>query len=205
MIGVDVILVRSRTELLGTPPDSPTRSTDSALDPASTELRALLPDPTISARTWASPILMRVRGPRTTSSTRTHGEFLRLLFLQAHRETTAHLTVIAMSTQQHCDSFRYRRAAFYNGLESKVGLAAAKAAALRVNLNIAAAALWLLLPRHLRPCSTGTVDLLLVRCSLAETHPTLLTSEVAWRDRGESRSPFGRPFVARWSSLSTPG
>jgi hypothetical protein len=32
--------------------------------------------------------------------------------------------------------FRYRRAAFYNGLKSKVGLAAAKAAALRVNLNI---------------------------------------------------------------------
>ena len=30
----------------------------------------------------------------------------------------------------------YRRAAFYNGLKSKVGLAAAKAAALRVNLNI---------------------------------------------------------------------
>jgi len=37
-----------------------------------------------------------------------------------------------------CDSFRYRRgrAAFYNGLKSKVGLAVAKAAALRVNLNI---------------------------------------------------------------------
>ena len=49
-----------------------------------------------------------------------------------------------MPAQQHCDSyqFRYRRAAFYNGLKpeslSKVGLAAAKAAAsgLRVNLNI---------------------------------------------------------------------
>ena len=41
-----------------------------------------------------------------------------------------------MPAQQHCDSFRYRRAAFYNGKKSKVGLAAAKAAALRVNLNI---------------------------------------------------------------------
>ena len=38
--------------------------------------------------------------------------------------------------QQHCDLFRYRRAAFFNGLESKVGLAAAKATAVRVNLNI---------------------------------------------------------------------
>ena len=72
----------------------------------------------------------------TSTSTRMHGEFLRLLFLQAHRETTAHFTAIGMPAQQHCDSFRYRRAAFYNGLKSKVGLAAAKAAALRVNLNI---------------------------------------------------------------------
>ena len=72
----------------------------------------------------------------TSTSTRMHGEFLRLLFLQAHRETTAHFTALGMPAQQHCDSFRYRRAAFYNGLKSKVGLAAAKAAALRVNLNI---------------------------------------------------------------------
>ena len=72
----------------------------------------------------------------TSTSTRMHGEFLRLLFLQAHRETTAHFTAIGMPAQQHCDSFRFRRAAFYNGLKSKVGLAAAKAAALRVNLNI---------------------------------------------------------------------
>ena len=65
-----------------------------------------------------------------------HGEFLRLLSLQAHRETTAHFTAIGMPAQQHCDSFRFRRAAFYNGLKSKVGLAAAKTAVTRINLNI---------------------------------------------------------------------
>ena len=43
-------------------------------------------------------------------SSRMHGEFLRLLFLQAHRETTAHFTAIGMPAQQHCDSFRFRRA-----------------------------------------------------------------------------------------------
>ena len=62
----------------------------------------------------------------TSTSSRMHGEFLRLLFLQAHRETTAHFTAIGMPAQQHCDAFRFRRAAFYNGLKSKVGLAAAK-------------------------------------------------------------------------------
>ena len=42
-----------------------------------------------------------------------------------------------MSSQRtQSDSFRFKRAAFYNGLKSKVGLAAAKAAALRVNLNV---------------------------------------------------------------------
>ena len=34
------------------------------------------------------------------------------------------------------DSFRFRRAVFYNGLKSKVGLAAAKTAAMQPNLNI---------------------------------------------------------------------
>ena len=72
----------------------------------------------------------------TSTSSRMHGEILRLLFLQAHRETTAHFTAIGMPVQQHCDSFRFRRAAFYNGLKSKVGLAAAKTAAMRINLNI---------------------------------------------------------------------
>ena len=72
-----------------------------------------------------------------STSTRMHGEFLRLLFLQAHRETEAHFTAAGMSSQRNqSDSFRFKRAAFYNGLKSKVGLAAAKAAALRVNLNV---------------------------------------------------------------------
>ena len=78
--------------------------------------------------------------PRSLStSTRMHGEFLRLLFLQAHRETEAHFIATnstGMSSQNiNPEALRFKRAAFYNGLKSKVGLAAAKAAALRVNLN----------------------------------------------------------------------
>jgi len=41
-----------------------------------------------------------------------------------------------MPAQQHCDSFRFRRAALYNGLKNKVGLAAAKTTGVRINLNI---------------------------------------------------------------------
>jgi len=72
-----------------------------------------------------------------STTTRMHGEFLRLLFLQAHWETEAHFTAAGMSSQtNNSEALRFKRAAFYNGLKSKVGLAAAKAAALRVNLNV---------------------------------------------------------------------
>jgi hypothetical protein len=68
-----------------------------------------------------------------STSTRMHGEFLRLLFLQAHRETEAHFTAAGMSSQRNqSDSFRFKRAAFYQSLKSKVGLAVAKSAVLRV-------------------------------------------------------------------------
>ena len=73
-----------------------------------------------------------------STSTRMHGEFLCLLLLQANQETEAHFTAAGMSSQRnHSDSFRFKLAAFYQSLKSKVGLAAAKAAvALRINLNV---------------------------------------------------------------------
>jgi hypothetical protein len=69
-----------------------------------------------------------------STSNRMHGEFLHLLFLQAHRETGAHFTAAGLPSQRNqSESFRL---AFYQGLKSKVGLAAAKTAALRINLNV---------------------------------------------------------------------
>jgi hypothetical protein len=64
-------------------------------------------------------------------------EFLRLLFLQAHQETEAHFNAAGLPSQRNqSKSFRFKRAAFYQGLKSKVGIAVAKAAALRINLNV---------------------------------------------------------------------
>ena len=74
----------------------------------------------------------------TSTSTRLHGEFLCHLSLQAHRETEANFIATGMPSQRNqSDSFHFKRAAFYQSLKSKVGLAAAKAAALRINLNVA--------------------------------------------------------------------
>ena len=53
------------------------------------------------------------------------------------RETEAHFTAVGMSSQNiNTEALWFKCAPFYNGLKSKVGLAAAKAAALRVNLNV---------------------------------------------------------------------
>ena len=73
-----------------------------------------------------------------STSGRVHSELARLLFLQAHRETTkyfeAHGRQLAQNT--HLDSFHFKRAAFYNAIKSKVGLVLAKAAALRNTFNL---------------------------------------------------------------------
>ena len=73
-----------------------------------------------------------------STSGRVHSKLARLLFLQAHRETTkyfeAHGRQLAQNT--HLDTFHFKRAAFYNGIKSNVGLVLAKAAALRITLNL---------------------------------------------------------------------
>jgi hypothetical protein len=55
------------------------------------------------------------------------GEFLRLLFLQGRRETEAHFTAVGMLSQNYqTDTFRFKRAAFFQSLKSKIGLAASR-------------------------------------------------------------------------------
>jgi hypothetical protein len=70
---------------------------------------------------------------------RLHSDFIRLLFLQAHRETDRFFAVSGVqSAQSNLGSsyFHFPRAAFSSMMKSKCGLLLAKAAALRVNLNL---------------------------------------------------------------------
>ena len=70
----------------------------------------------------------------TSTSDRLHGEFVRLLSLQ---ETVRFFAAPGVQLAQHnCGQFHYRRAAFSSQLKSKVGHILAKAAALRIDLNI---------------------------------------------------------------------
>jgi hypothetical protein len=62
---------------------------------------------------------------------------VRLLFLQAHRETGRFFAVSGVQLAQHDrGQFHYRRAAFSSILKSKCGSILGKAAALRETLNL---------------------------------------------------------------------
>jgi hypothetical protein len=72
-----------------------------------------------------------------STSDRLHSEFVRLLFLQAHRETDRFFEASGvLSAQSDRGFYHYRRAAVSVQLKSKVGLALAKVAVLRITLNL---------------------------------------------------------------------
>jgi hypothetical protein len=73
-----------------------------------------------------------------STSERLHSEFVRLLFLQAHRETYRFFAASGVQLVQTNPGYQlhFHRSVFSDHLKSKVGLALAKAAALRINLNL---------------------------------------------------------------------
>ncbi len=75
--------------------------------------------------------------PIPSTSGRIHSEFVRLLFLQAHRETDRFFAASGVQLPQtNRGLFHYRRAAFSSQLKSRVANILTKAEALRINLNI---------------------------------------------------------------------
>ena len=72
-----------------------------------------------------------------STSGRLHSELVRLVFLQAHRETDRFFAASGVQlAQSNVGLFHFRRAVFSSQLKAKVGSTLAKAAALCVNLNI---------------------------------------------------------------------
>jgi hypothetical protein len=85
-----------------------------------------------------SPSAVSFMSAIASTSGRLHSEFVRLLFLQAHRETDRFFAPSGVQLAQTNPSgqFHFRRAVFSAQLKSKVGLALAKTTALHVNLNL---------------------------------------------------------------------
>jgi hypothetical protein len=73
---------------------------------------------------------------RQVRSGRLHSEFVRLLFLQPHRETDRFFAASGVqSAQSTSGQFHFRRAAFSQELKGKVGLALAKATVTLANFS----------------------------------------------------------------------
>ena len=72
------------------------------------------------------------------TSGRLHSEFIRLLFLKDHRETDRFFAASGVQSAQHNSGgiYTFKCAAFLTQLKAKVSSSLAKAAAMRVNLNI---------------------------------------------------------------------
>jgi hypothetical protein len=73
-----------------------------------------------------------------STSTRLRSEFVRLLFLQDHRETDRFFVAsgVQLAPTHPGVQFHFHRAVFLTNLKSKVGLALAKTTTLRINLNL---------------------------------------------------------------------
>ncbi len=73
-----------------------------------------------------------------STSGRLHSELIRLLFLQAHRETDRFFAASGVQPPEHTSGgiFTYKRVVFLSQLKEKVGITLDKDEVLRVNLNI---------------------------------------------------------------------
>ena len=72
-----------------------------------------------------------------STSGRLHSEFVRLLFLQTHRETDRFFSSSGVHLPEpNSGLFHFLRVTFSSEVKAKVGSTLAKAAALRINLNI---------------------------------------------------------------------
>ena len=110
-----------------------------------------------------------------STSGRLHSEFIRLLFLQTHRETDRFFAASGVQLSQSTSGgfFHFRRAAFSAQLKSKCGLLLAKAEALRINLNLDGAPI--ASTSHTHPSNSQTslsINLVSIfRCSSSTTNP----------------------------------
>ncbi len=107
---------------------------------------------------------------------RLHGDFIRLLFLQTHRQTDRFFAVSGVQSPQNTTEsnlgatcFHFRRATVLNQLKSKCGLLLAKAAVLRVTLNLDSAPI--ASHSHTHPSHSQTSRLLTLSLSLGVPVP----------------------------------
>ena len=105
------------------------------------------------------------------TSDRLHSEFIRLLFLQAHRETDRFFAASGVQSVEQTSGgfFHFRRTAFSSMLKSRVSSILAKDEALRINLNLDGATITS--TSHTHPSHSQTSRLLTSSLSLGVPVP----------------------------------
>jgi hypothetical protein len=112
----------------------------------------------------------RIHGFLIALTGRLHSEFVRLLFLQAHRETDRFFTASGvMSAQSDRGFYHLRRAAVSVQLKRKVGLTLEKSAGLRITINLDGAPI--ISRTHTHPSHSETSRLLTSSLSLGVPVP----------------------------------
>ena len=109
--------------------------------------------------------------PIASTSGRLHSEFVRLLFLQDHRETDRFFASsgVQLAQTNPGGQFTFRRAAFLQQLKNKVGLTLGKATVLRIKLNLDGATI--ASKSHTHPSHSQTSRLLTSSLSLGVPVP----------------------------------
>jgi hypothetical protein len=106
-----------------------------------------------------------------STSTRLHSEVIRLLFLQAHRETDRFFGASGVQLSQSTSGgfFHFHRSAFSSMLKSRVSLILGKAVPLRITLNLDGAPITS--TSHTHPSHSQTSRLLTSSLSLGVPVP----------------------------------
>ncbi len=105
-----------------------------------------------------------------STSGRLHSEFVRLLFLQAHRETDRFFASSGVQLAQSTSGlFHFLRTVFVQHLKNRVGLTLAKAAVLRITLNLDGVPI--ISKSHTHPSHSQTSRLLTLSLSLGVPVP----------------------------------
>jgi hypothetical protein len=128
-----------------------------------------------------NPVSFMTAIPSTSGSL--HIEFVRLLFLQDHRETDRFFAVSGVQlAQTDRDQFHFRRAAFSAQLKSMVDLVLAKAAVLRLTINLDGSPITS--KSHTHPSHLQTSRLLtsspIFRCSSSPSNPVYARRAGDW-------------------------
>jgi hypothetical protein len=119
-----------------------------------------------------------------STSGRLHSEFIRLLFLQTHRETDRFFAASGVQFAQHNSGlFHFHRAAYSAQVKSKCGNLLVETADLRINLNLDGAPITS--KSHTHPSHSQTSRLLTSSLSLGVPVPR--PTQCLWDDQPSVR------------------